>query len=102
MIPRPPRSTLTDTLYPYTWLVRSDAVGDRLDAEIAVEAQQETDEGQVVPVFAEVAHERAVDLHHVDRQHLEMAERGISGAEDRKSTRLNSSHYFASRLPTPA
>src|SRR3546814_18027695 len=81
MIRRPPRSTRTDTLFPYTTLVRS-------QAERAV--GRETVERAVDPL-----------LRHMQRRADRMAERqpGVDDARhallppgDRKSTRLNSSH----------
>src|SRR3546814_17732991 len=71
MILRPPRSTRTDTLFPYTTLFRSDAgahlqLGDaRSDAGDRREDRRRAGHGQIV---ARVA------------------------SADRKSTRLNSSH----------
>src|SRR3546814_14200239 len=97
MIRRPPRSTRTDTLFPYTTLVRSgplhahrraDRAGEpgRLDGEVALR----------------LAAEAAAEQRHVDR-HVLLAEAekigdvdagavGALQAADRKSTRLNSSH----------
>src|SRR3546814_10249970 len=101
MIRRPPRSTRTDTLFPYTTLFRSKLVG----------------------------HAVAVRLHRLDEHRFALGkghrQRGVKdrpdriavqppaalrivAAEasvargDRKSTRLNSSHYCASRMPSSA
>src|SRR5690348_18017289 len=68
MIRRPPRSTL----FPYTTLFRS-AVAETLRAELG-------DRGEVR------GHEA------VDRQRLQLRDRRLREPEDRKSTRLNSSH----------
>src|SRR3546814_17034368 len=90
IIRRPPRSTRTDTLFPYTTLFRSHRRA--MTPERAVAAV-----GDLV-----VKHEEIADLHHVlhlllvifgdiafthpsRRQHADEA-------QDRKSTRLNSSH----------
>src|SRR3546814_14236355 len=97
MIRRPPRSTRTDTLFPYTTLFRSPAddhphhlIGafeDTMDAQVTPEALDRI----VLEVTVAAKHlQRAV--HHrrsgVARHHL-----GHGGkAGDRKSTRLNSSH----------
>src|SRR3546814_11099695 len=99
MIRRPPRSTLTDTLFPYTTLFRSPdkrrnhgraphaAAGIDLRAYPAVARHQL--EADVVQ-----AHGGAVLLAR-DHGDLELArqigEFGMEG-RDRKSTRLNSSH----------
>src|SRR3546814_3431141 len=108
MIRRPPRSTRTDTLFPYTTLFRSlDALRDRFCAQTGGGDGEGTDS----PEFAGfVARQAGLAL--------DVAERGIRGtrykvprfvadglrtspkfraalaelSEDRKSTRLNSSH----------
>src|SRR3546814_18877825 len=99
MIRRPPRSTRTDTLFPYTTLFRSDAslfpasAGDRL---------REAREKQKLSI-ADIAQRTRVPI-----RHLEAIEQGNYGElpsptyaigfakayarADRKSTRLNSSH----------
>src|SRR3546814_20080364 len=73
MILRPPRSTRTDTLFPYTTLFRSVAVA--LD---------------------ETGHALEHPQHIVDDEHLSVTIGGCADtddrARDRKSTRLNSSH----------
>src|SRR3712207_7782905 len=73
MIRRPPRSTL----FPYTTLFRSLRVGTRreLDVVLAALAREDTDALRVARVGD-------VDDHHAL----------AVGPEDRKSTRLNSSH----------
>src|SRR3546814_20301743 len=92
MIQRPPRSTRTDTLFPYTTLFRS--LLERLD-DVALLQVLEVAE-------ADAALEAGVDLAHVvleatqrvdgalpdDRALPQEADLGV----DRKSTRLNSSH----------
>src|SRR3546814_17925343 len=78
MTRRPPRSTRTDTLFPYTTLFRSQlAEVDilALAGLLPVIHRREDGGGGVHPA------------HHVG---------------DRKSTRLNSSHYCASRMPSSA
>src|SRR3546814_16479331 len=82
MIRRPPRSTRTDTLFPYTTLFRSerDAAAVRIDALVGKTAQFRRDAGLVA--------QKIFVLHRLDvEQHLRR-ERLV----DRKSTRLNSSH----------
>src|SRR3546814_17928920 len=74
MIRRPPRSTRTDTLFPYTTLFRSTTDGDgeaRRPHLIRVEPAHHLAEREAGPVDE-------ADLHRA--------------AGDRKSTRLNSSH----------
>src|SRR3546814_15072412 len=73
MIRRPPRSTRTDTLFPYTTLFRSEA-----------------DRRQRRPAVADADGRRRQPEQRAQRRHLEI-ERGHRHG-DRKSTRLNSSH----------
>src|SRR3546814_13335641 len=88
MILRPPRSTRTDTLFPYTTLFRSDdgllllpeGVGI---GEIAVLAEQVGNDRETARLDIE---QRVFDL---DRS---TAEQPFLELIDRKSTRLNSSH----------
>src|SRR3546814_7798907 len=130
MIRRPPRSTRTDTLFPYTTLFRSaegaGAVVFAMEAEVVERWQRMClavggllQLGLHLPDKA-VAHLAQplvgsqlgpVRLRHLeDRGHAEGAALGVQrGAlvasfvaadPDRKSTRLNSSHSCASRMPS--
>src|SRR5688572_25892263 len=56
-------------------------LGAGLESDGLGEAHQAADEQLVVDVDREVAHERAVDLDHVDGQRLQVAERGEASAE---------------------
>src|SRR3546814_18552180 len=90
MIRRPPRSTLTDTLFPYTTLFRS-----HLDGEVGVvrDRRGRRDHELVGALLGETGR-HTVDLHGVDLEHdvnVEAVQR-LQGMRDRKSTRLNSSH----------
>src|SRR3546814_4512038 len=104
MIRRPPGSTRTDTLFPYTTLFRSqlflpphrrdgardrDEVGRRRKQHLALE--------RIVPkpvVLIERGGEEmlAGDEHHDEVGRIVELVPIAFGAEDRKSTRLNSSH----------
>src|SRR3546814_2026098 len=104
MIRRPPRSTRTDTLFPYTTLFRSAAV------EGEAVARSGAGGGDIrAPPAALVAghlHARAVNddvdplalwgPHREAVRHLESSSRASTttgkASRDRKSTRLNSSH----------
>src|SRR3546814_10729895 len=107
MIRRPPRSTRTDTLFPYTTLFRSEAQVDRaqrvrlcgrvdhfaglhLDAlEQQIRAQQRPEHGaERVERLAQRQAEMAA-LGHAERGGERV---GGDLEEDRKSTRLNSSN----------
>src|SRR3546814_5453378 len=74
MIRRPPRSTLTDTLFPYTTLFRSLAAG----GGAVVEGQRD----RHAPVHLDAAHHRD----HVERQ--------LAGADDRHRRR----HHHRGRV----
>src|SRR3546814_13330194 len=77
-IRRPPRSTRTDTLFPYTTLFRSH------------ELARFEDVGRAVLIAA------AGPVHQADRDQRRIGAHHVEEAEgrriDRKSTRLNSSH----------
>src|SRR3546814_17654233 len=97
MIRRPPRSTRTDTLFPYTTLFRSLTTDAVVARELAL-----VDEPGVVELLQEdpdalfVALLRGAD--EVVVGDVDGLEQGLPGAldelvgPDRKSTRLNSSH----------
>src|SRR3546814_13352566 len=88
MIRRPPRSTRTDTLFPYTTLFRSfDLFAARGLAFGESDEQPVVEERRRIDIAAGVGKrgQNAVEL---------AAVKGLTGslAGDRKSTRLNSSH----------
>src|SRR3546814_15088757 len=100
MIRRPPRSTRTDTLFPYTTLFRSCRVDDDATAIFPhpskyrlghAKGALEVNVHHIVPVRLVHLDQRPVpkDSGIVDED-VGAAECGHSG--DRKSTRLNSSH----------
>src|SRR3546814_956724 len=121
MIRRPPRSTRTDTLFPYTTLFRSKLVHRALDGVEALAVRQQEHQQAVVvrPPLADLlaamedGDDLAVDraLHRdIDQPRVRQLDRRIPGERehrigrgaakrirpiaglDRKSTRLNSSH----------
>src|SRR3546814_18206036 len=98
MIRRPPRSTRTDTLVPYTTLCRSmsDGPEDQLtlteNAQPAIMANaiatlRVLEKGGGVTLAAKADY---------------VAGHSLGEYRDRKSTRLNSSHSCASRMPSSA
>src|SRR3546814_5298417 len=98
MLRRPPRSTRTDTLFPYTTLFRS-------TARMAENAPQEECERD----FRDTEPRRHRRLAHRAGDHRKLPDTDISAerarrraAEDRKSTRLNSSHQCATRMTSSA
>src|SRR3546814_14010860 len=92
MTRRPPRSTRTDTLFPYTTLLRS--AGIRVARLGAVEARREVLVVGVLVLLCRLG--TVVTAERRARVGL------VSPVADRKSTRLNSSHYCASRMPSSA
>src|SRR3546814_15521102 len=98
MIRRPPRSTLTDTLFPYTTLFRSWPIGDiaqyiRLVEAIEPNAEQSggtyrLSERQVKAILDLRLHR----LTALGRDEIGDELKQLADAIDRKSTRLNSSH----------
>src|SRR3546814_1651548 len=118
MIRRPPSSTRTYTLFPSPTLFRSAvllaSVGDAADdgrpsrhVELAGgEIIQEEQRLGALDHEVVDAHGDEVDAHRgvaagLDRHH-ELGADPVGGGEDRKSTRLNSSHQCASRMPSSA
>src|SRR2546429_6594526 len=83
MIRRPPRSTL----FPYTTLFRS---------QLLIHVQPEV--LPVVPVEdpEDAVLLRVLERHVVIRVGAPLSDRDVVGVEDRKSTRLNSSHGYIS------
>src|SRR3546814_9902970 len=105
MIRRPPRSTRTDTLFPYTTLFRSGVGGvfeyalvDRHHGHDIDELRALQDfflkyELQSVPGVAEVASVGGqVRQFQIEADPNRLAAHGLNLGQDRKSTRLNSSH----------
>src|SRR3546814_13719728 len=106
MLRRPPRSTRTDTLFPYTTLFRADdeVLGTILHLDVAI-GMADREVAGVKPAAAEgfLGRRRVLEiaLHHgVAAQHELAHGRAVARHrdhragvdQDRKSTRLNSSH----------
>src|SRR3546814_18500343 len=121
MIRRPPRSTRTDTLFPYTTLFRSletykmfaydegwarrinEAIDSGLTAEAAIERVQQRTRMRMREIDDPFLRERMHDLEDLSNRLLRIVSGQLGTAEqpireifqivqDRKSTRLNSSH----------
>src|SRR3546814_16965751 len=109
MIRRPPRSTRTDTLFPYTTLFRSEIVRERsmlrklitVADEISAtafspqgkEARQLLDEAESrVFQIAQEGARGATGFQEINPLLKQVVERIDELYQDRKSTRLNSSH----------
>src|SRR3546814_2071100 len=105
MIRRPPRSTRTDTLVPYTSLFRSEVeLAEQLVVcrHLALALKDADRHRRLIVVggridLALLGRDGGVAVDHA-REHA--AQR--LDAEDRKSTRLNSSHSCAPRMPSSA
>src|SRR3546814_13150488 len=126
MLRRPPRSTRTDTLFPYPPLVRSVEAGGQAVAEPAflgiaqhrIRRVARVDAIAVARLLAQAdaaiaalvedmkAHQPAEIEASIRLRYAAIGElahpHGAMFVPDRKSTRLNSSHYCASRLPSSA
>src|SRR3546814_20258796 len=105
MIRRPPRSTRTDTLFPYTTLFRSNSSfvhqfsdPDVTAEELAVDPRSVASAPATIPTGLELygvarRNSRGYDLGDPGVPEALMAAiAGARRAEDRRSTRLNSSH----------
>src|SRR3546814_19549252 len=103
MLPRPPRCTLTDTLFPSPTLFRLRRAVDlplRAQNAQSVDPRQHIDMARHRMIFRPleiVEQEDAVGLAVDDP--LQQARDAETPGEDRKRTRLNSSHQCASRMP---
>src|SRR3546814_13545666 len=92
MIRRPPRSTRTDTLFPYTTLFRSRADRDGRAPDLlraASAAQGAAGDREDARGQAPARRRADADRGRADGRGVERADRA---QRDRKSTRLNSSH----------
>src|SRR3546814_4064964 len=107
MIRRPPRSTRTDTLFPYTTLFRSDDVLQPLALDRQLGAALIIIVGKATGLARQLLDESIAVLQSVSVKHRESRSPGGFGnpvvrrivleaplalRTDRKSTRLNSSH----------
>src|SRR3546814_5569738 len=105
MIRRPPRSTRIDTLFPYTTLFRSDrgrllAIGQSHLDDVIIERARDP---RLQPIADGAADVKArVGTVGIVAEGERMIRPGQHQIVDRKSTRLNSSHYCASRMPSSA
>src|SRR3546814_6801320 len=114
---RPPRSTRTETCFPYTTLFRSDniryvATGYSSPFQIVVDADSPVQSvadlagkrvGVLVGITAQEWFPRVAEVYGVKGKFEEFQLRAAElMTSDRKSTRLNSSHYCASRMQSSA
>src|SRR3546814_14556512 len=103
MIRRPPRSTRTDTLFPYTPLFRSTRAAKRVrdQPKLTKWLSHMTTSTENVVEYAGYARLDKKNIpqqivnqiqEHIAAQRLKSGDQLPSEREDRKSTRLNSSH----------
>src|SRR3546814_15537321 len=97
MIRRPPRSTRTDTLFPYTTLFRSLLTGGlrrfaRCTHTSRKKLQQPRQPPHITRLEALTCMAEATQRAPRQRQELLDSATSATPASDRKSTRLNSSH----------
>src|SRR3546814_5473852 len=117
MMRRPPRSTRTDTLFPYTTLFRS-LYSEDLGVEMGIYETPYEDFGRLTYAMWRACR-LVIDtgIHHMGwtrdqalaylRERTALSEHEVTTEvdryiSDRKSTRLNSSHQCASRMPSSA
>src|SRR3546814_17993507 len=92
MIRRPPRSTRTDTLFPYTTLFRSRAGAGGGAARPPAAQAQAADAGRGGRIPLDPAAARHAHAHPAGGGVRGFGHAPADRAGDRKSTRLNSSH----------
>src|SRR3546814_12652528 len=107
MIRRPPRSTRTDTLFPYTTLFRSaPLVLDEIPSSVAVLDKEAIDRAQDIGVTELLLRTPGISMSRnggygtstslrirgAESEHSVTVIDGVKLNEDRNSTRLNSSH----------
>src|SRR3546814_20364166 len=102
MIRRPPRSTRTDSLYPYTTLFRSQTTAEEHNANSTLPSRkQESPKNSSARLSSRTAQDQSDGHPHPANQESGDWRRNRSTREDshspwartdRKSTRLNSSH----------
>src|SRR3546814_8139957 len=109
MIRRPPRSTRTDTLFPYTTLFRSLLLGIASEIFGKLYTGNSDHKFRGIQKCADIL--RMIDSECDGAGEREQLRSGTSEGtfafqgdayDDRKSTRLNYSHYCASRMPNTA
>src|SRR3546814_20521030 len=92
MIRRPPRSTRTDTLFPYTTLFRSEAEKEYL-LSAAVSDSYTSARGRLGKIWLKRGNlTKSLEFYANIVNHHPKLYHEFAWHEDRKSTRLNSSH----------
>src|SRR3546814_12135655 len=102
MIRRPPRSTRTDTLFPYTTLFRS---GDGALGEVEQPGGEAQEGGLARAVVADQRHHLAGGHREVERFERDQVRVGLGGAlghEDRVNRRHRWSCLVGSAAPSPS
>src|SRR3546814_606540 len=98
MIRRPPRSTRTDTLFPYTTLFRSGGIISRLVEPVHFAHLAHNNEfvtiGADGPVIIEAVGELGVAADHVRRLHVDAGDRVVDAAALASDFRTDRVHKF--------
>src|SRR3546814_15908735 len=112
MVRRPPRSTRTDTLFPYMTLFRSRRGGarnraDRVSQSLSMRQARNIIDAVRYAYWIDLPLNRHVTVHWEragisDDRAAAATSQFLKLARDRKSTRLNPSHYCASRMQSSA
>src|SRR3546814_4800027 len=102
MIRRPPRSTRTDTLFPYTTLFRSDLRAFRFGRRPGGPAVGVPPMTSLLQTLKSRFDNRPDSEHGQALTRVAMLVVVLAYLQDRKSPRLNSSHYCAPRMPSSA
>src|SRR3546814_20464087 len=101
MIRRPPRCTRTDTLFPYSTRFRSVGINSTRSGEYLEQEGRHTELQLVVTDAQGEQLLDGLDIGVAPERFLRIDDTTYD-AQDRKSTRLNSSHSCASRMPSSA
>src|SRR3546814_13024654 len=109
MIQRPPRPTRTDTLFPYTTIVRSQVllkVMAEFSPESAAELGVDGYDDRIVDLGPKVDERSRAALQaailELRARRAKTSNAAVLQDLDRKSTRLHSSHYCATRMTSSA
>src|SRR3546814_11811545 len=107
MIRRPPRSTRTDTLCPYTTLFRSLTLQFVVYAFALMHGQSNMTVTEffrkaiLVAIISMIFGVGGLYQNDIAKAMISLPD-DVTELADRKSTRLNSNHYCASRMPSSA
>src|SRR3546814_19535168 len=102
MLPRPPRSTLTDTLFPVTTLFLSPFIESHFMMPLARTGDREASDNFMVSMRAWADAHREASMSPIMKDVGLHRYEAVYAYGDRKSTRQNSSHQCAHRMTSSA